>query len=513
MKKQIRSLGIFLTACYILLFAQLNRYTVFDADARQNDPDNIREEVRDFAAPRGTISTSDGVLLAQSVPTEDRFELQRQYPAGDLFSHIVGTFNPLATGSSGVERTYNDELAGDLGFGLDQIGNLLEEDEQVGNLTLTLRRDVQQAARDALGDRVGSVVALDPRSGAIIAAWSNPTYDPAPLASHDFDAALDAAEALDADPAHPRRARWYRDNLPPGSTFKVVTATAGIESGDVDPDNPDYPREQSFALPNTAGATIENSGGDVCGGKLFEILEVSCNTAFARMGVDVSGQEFLDVAGAYGFDQEVPIDLPDAAESTVLGTGESCPVDVDGLDDDAIRAQSAIGGRCVRATPLQMAMVAAAVANGGDIMTPHVLKEIRDNDGEVVETYDEETWTTAMDATTAGILRSAMENIVDNGTANQLDDGLEAYEVGGKTGTAPLAGLNSSHAWIIGFAGPPDGEPEVAVAVVVEAAPGVGEQFGGRVAAPIASQVLQVALQPPPAPADQQQSGEQPAGG
>ena len=506
MSKQIRNLGVFLTVCYVILFVQLNRYTVFDAEKRQDDPRNDRQEIRDFSAPRGTISTADGVLLANSVPADDKYELQRQYPQGDLFSHVVGTFNPLSTGTFGVERTYNDELAGDLGFGLEQLGNLLEDNEQVGNLTLTLRSDVQQVARDALGDRVGSVVALDPRTGALLASWSNPTYDPAPLASHDFQLALDTATALDAAPDRPRRGRFYQENLPPGSTFKVVTSTAGIEADKVDANEPTYPSESEFLPPN-AGQPIENSGGETCGGKLFDILRVSCNTAFARMGVDLSAEELVDTAVSYGFDQEVPIDLPGAAQSTVLGSGEGCPSNVDGLSDAAVRAQSAIGGRCVRSTPLQMALVAAAVANGGEVMKPHVLQEVRDSDGNVVKTYDEGTWTQAMDATTAGILRSAMVGIVDDGTARQLDDGLEAYDVGGKTGTAPLPDRSSSHAWIIGFAGPPGEDPQVAVAVVVEAAPGVGEQFGGRVAAPIASQVLKQALTPitPPSeqPADQ----------
>ncbi|HEY8546218.1 MAG TPA: penicillin-binding transpeptidase domain-containing protein [Acidimicrobiales bacterium] len=502
-RKQIRNLGVFLTLCYVVLFVQLNRYTVFDAEERQNDPRNNRQEIRDFSAPRGTITTADGVLLAHSVESDDRFELQRMYPEGPLFAHVVGTFNPLATGISGVERTYNDELTGDLGFGLEQLGNLLENEEQVGNLTLTLRADVQRVARDQLGDRTGSVVVLDPRDGAIIAAWSNPTYEPEPLASHNFQAALDAAEVLDADPSKPRLARWYQDNLPPGSTFKVVTATAGIQSGNVDADEPEYPREREF-LPPTAGSPIENSGGDVCGGALFDILAVSCNTAFARMGVDLTAQQFYDTAVSFGFDQDVPIDLPRPAQSNFPEVAQ--------LEDRPTRAQSAIGGFEVRATPLQMALVAAAVANGGDVPEPHVLKEIRDSDGEVVKTYDADTWTEAMDPTTAGLLRSAMEGIVENGTARGLDDGLEQYAVGGKTGTAPLRGLNSSHAWIIGFAGPPGEDPEVAVAVVVEAAPGVGEQFGGRVAAPIAAAVMQQALQPPPAPAEQQQTGEQPAG-
>lgn len=507
-RKQIRNLGLFLTVCYVVLFVQLNRYTVIDAERRQNDPDNVRQEVRDFSAPRGTVSTADGVLLAQSIETgdEDRFGRQRVYPQGDLFAHITGTFYPLAAGNeeaglSGVESTYNDELTGDLGFGLEQLGNLLEEDEQVGNLTLTVRNDVQVAARDALAGRTGSVVVLDPRSGAILAAYSNPTFDPNPMTSHDFQEALDVATALDADPAKPRLARWYQDNLPPGSTFKVVTATAGIQADQVDADEPDYPQEREF-LPPTAGSPIENSGGDTCGGKLFDILAVSCNTAFARMGVDLAPQDFYDTAQSFGFDQDVPIDLPRPAQSNFPEVAQ--------IEDHPTRAQSAIGGFEVRATPLQMALVAAAVANGGEVREPHVMKEIRDNDGEVVDSYDDETWTTAMDPTTAGLLRSAMEGIVENGTAEGLNDGLEQYDVGGKTGTAPLPGLDSSHAWIIGFAGPAGQDPEVAVAVVVEAAPGVGEQFGGRVAAPVAAAVMAQALLPLTPPAEQGDPSAQP---
>jgi peptidoglycan glycosyltransferase len=322
------------------------------------------------------------------------------------------------------------------------------------------------------------------------------------MTSHNFQEALDVATALDADPAKPRLARWYQEILPPGSTFKVVTATAGLESDKVDADDPDYPQEREF-LPPTAGSPIENSGGDVCGGRLFDILAVSCNTAFARMGVDLEPQDFYDTAQAYGFDQDVPVDLPRPAQSNFP--------EVEQIEDHPTRAQSAIGGFEVRATPLQMAMVAAAVANGGEVREPHVMQEVRDNDGEVVDTYDDETWTTAMDATTAGILRSAMEGIVDNGTAQGLAEGLDGFDVGGKTGTAPLPGLDSSHAWIIGFAGRPGEDPEVAVAVVVEAAPGVGEQFGGRVAAPVAAAVMRQALQPPPPPSEQaDQPGEQP---
>lgn len=504
MSKQIRNLGVFLTLCYVLLFVQLNRYTVFDAKQLQEKPGNTRKADRDFAAPRGTISTADGVLLANSVPTtdkNDRYKRQREYPQGPTYAHIVGTFNPLATGISGIERTYNDELAGDLGFGFEQLGNMFEEDEQVGNITLSVRDDVQRVARDALGGQTGSVVAMDPKTGEILAAYSNPTFDPTPLASHDFGEALKVAEALDASPENPRLAHWYQDNLPPGSTFKVVTATAGLMAKTVKPDEPEYPEVRDY-LPRGAGQAIENSGGASCGGALFVILQRSCNTSFAEMGEkQLTAQQLFDTAHAFGFGEDVETDLHKPAKSG-FATLEQ-------LADPAIRAQSAIGGFEVRATPLEMAMVAAAVANGGDIMTPHVLKEIRDADGAVVKTFDEKPWTTAMDATTAGIMKSAMIGVVDGGTAERLDDGIEAFEVGGKTGTAPVDS-GSSHAWIIGFAGPENEDPQVVVAVVVEAAAGQGEQFGGRVAAPIAAQVLKQALTPltPPSEQPTEQQGD-----
>lgn len=500
MSKQIKHLGVFLTLCYVLLFAQLNRYTVFDAKHLQEKPGNHRKADRDFAAPRGTISTADGILLANSVPVDDKYKRQRQYPEGALFAHIVGTFNPLSTGTSGVENIYNDELAGNLGFGLDQLGNLLEDEEQVGNVTLTVRKDVQAAAAQALNGQVGSVVAMNPKTGEILAAYSNPTYDPAPLASHDFAQALATASQLDTAPEKPRLAHFYQENLPPGSTMKVVTATAGLESGNVKNDEPVYPELTEYT-PRGAGTSIENSGGNSCGGTLFIILQRSCNTSFAEMGEkQLDAEQFSDTAHAFGFGEDVPVDLYRPAKSQ-FPTLEQ-------LADPAQRAQSAIGGFEVRATPLEMAMVAAAVANGGKIQKPHVLKEIRDNDGNVVKTYDEGTWTEAMSATTAGIMKSAMLGVVAEGTAERLDDGLEGYEVGGKTGTAPLAGTGSSHAWIVGFAGPPNEDPQVVVAVVVEAQPGQGEQFGGRIAAPIGAAVLKQALTPITPPSEQQPQPE-----
>jgi peptidoglycan glycosyltransferase len=499
MSKQIRHLGIFLTICYVALFAQLNLTTVVEQEDLQERAGNNRQANRDFDAPRGSISSADGVLLAESVDVEDpndRFNRQRRYPEADLFAHVVGYFNPLSVGVTGVEREYNAQLAGrDLDITFDRLDDLLVEQDDVGNLTLTLRADVQRVAREQLGQRRGSVVALDPRTGELLALWSFPSFDPNTLATHDFTQANQTAAVLEADPGNPRLARTYQDRFAPGSTFKVVTATAGVDSGRVNADQPSYPPSNSYQAPNVSGQPIRNFGGNTCGGTLFEIMQRSCNTAFAQMGVEDAGPEQMrGTAEAFGFNQDVPIDLPRPATSHF-------PTEVNA---DQLLAQYSIGQNDVQATPLQMALVAAAVANGGQIMRPHVLQEIRDSDGELIrEVSADEVWTTAMAPDVAGLLREGMESVVADGTADQLDDaltgGLADYVVGGKTGTAQLGtDPPRSHAWIIGFAGPPGGDPEVAVAVLVEGAEGVSDdQTGGEVAAPIASQVLRAALTPP----------------
>ena len=496
MSKQIRNLGLFLACCYTLLFLQVNRLTIFQADELQDDPRNNRQVVRDFSRPRGTIETADGVVVAESVPSQDQFKFQRTYPTGDLFAHVTGFF-AFQLGSTGVEREYNSELAGrGLGFDLQELDDLFVDRERVGNVTLSLRNDVQQVAKDQLGQREGSVVAVDPRSGEIIAMWSFPSFDPNALATHDFAAAEATSNALNDDPEEPTRSRAYREREFPGSTFKVVTATAGVERGGVTEDSPDYPVSTEYQAAGI-GRPIGNFGGDSCGGTLFVILQNSCNTAFAQMGVEqAQAPGMTATAEAYGFNQPVPIDLPDAVASR-------WPAEVV-ADNPPFLAQASIGQNEVQSTPLQMALVAAAVANDGKVMRPHVMREIRDDQGDVVEQYSPTTWTTPMSEETSRLLREAMVSVVTDGTARGLDDEVEGdMVVGGKTGTAQIGSdPPRSHAWIIGFAGPEGEVPHVAVAVLVEGQEGASEQTGGRVAAPIASAVLAAALAPPAAPAD-----------
>lgn len=486
MTRQIRLLGIGLMACFVVLFVQLNRITVFQAAELNANPNNTREILRDFNRPRGTVSTADGVVIAESVPSEGRFDYQRQYPHGSLFAGITGYYS-FTLGSAGVEKVYNDELAGrTLDISLQSIGDLFVDKERVGNLILTVRDDLQRIAAEQLGQREGSVVAIDPRTGGILAMVSFPTYDPNYLALHDTDAAAEYAAALDADPEKPRLFRAYQERFFPGSTFKVVTAAAAVSSGTVTRDEPVYPASNGYVAPGTS-RPLRNFGGSTCGGALFEVLRVSCNTAFAQMGVETGPEAMIATAEAFGFNQDVPIDLTNPARSNF-------PTDFE--RNLPALAQSAIGQNDVAATPLQMALVAAAVANDGRVMTPHVLDQVRDSDGNVVDTYEPKEWTRAMDPGTAALLREAMIGVVERGTASRL--AVPGFVVGGKTGTAQLGtDPPRSHAWIIGFAGPPGEVPSIAVAVIIEGQDGASEQTGGRVAAPIAQAILQAYLANP----------------
>lgn len=485
MNRRIGRLGVFLILCYAALFLQLNRVQILDRPGLTGHPANTRAIVRDFNRPRGAIVTADNVVVAESLdqPEGSRFDRLRVYPEGDLFGHVTGFFS-FQFGATGVESSYNDELAGQT---IEQevrgLADLFVARENVGDVVLSVRRDAQQAARDALGDLEGSVVALDPRNGEILALWSFPSYDPSVLSSHDLPSVVAARDALLASPGKPLQAHPYQEIYFPGSTFKVVTGSIGLETGVVTPEEPVYPTESSFVPPQTT-RPLRNFGGSTCGGTFFEVLADSCNTAFARMALDIGAEDMIEGAEAFGFNDRPPIDLPAPATSVF-------PTDF--ADDLPKLAFAGIGQGDVSASPLQMALVAAAVANGGEVMVPHVMREIRDPDGDVFRRFDERVWTRAIDSSTAATMRQAMRGVVEGGTANRM--AIPGYEVGGKTGTAQLGtDPPSSHAWIIGFAGLPGQEPSVAVAVLVRAQPGASEQTGGRVAAPIARSVMEVVL-------------------
>lgn len=490
MNRQIRRLGIGLTVCYVALFAMLNWIQVYKAPAYNRDPRNTAEIRKDYNRPRGAITSADGRLLAQSVDNPEpgsEFKRIRVYPEGELFAQLTG-FMSFKYGATGLEKTYTSQLSGRT-FNQQVRGftSLFVESETVGNVAISIRADVQEVARHALGDREGSVVAVDPRTGELLAFWSFPSFDPNLVAGTDFDAVDAAWDALNAAPGQPMRPHQFQDRYFPGSTFKVVTAATGVEQGVVTPSEPVYPVERSWTPPLT-NLPIFNFGGSSCGGALFSILAVSCNTSFARMGAETIGADGM-VSGAesFGFNDRPPIDLPGAVDSVF-------PTDFH--RDVPKLAQSSIGQNDVQATPLEMALVAAAIANDGVIMKPHAMVEITDSDGTVVERYKRSRWLQPVSSKTAETIRQAMVGVVTGGTATGL--AIPGYEVGGKTGTAQLGTEPPrSHTWIIGFAGPPGEAPTVAIAVVVLNQPGASEFTGGAVAAPIARAVLEAILAAP----------------
>ncbi len=485
MNKRIRRLGIFLLACYVALFAMLNYIQVYEADSLNDNEFNARGTLETLRQPRGTIETVDGVVVARSVPSNDRFEFQREYPEGDLFGHITGFF-PVNGRATGVEREYNDELAGQtFEQELRSFADLFIDRERTGNVTLTLRDDVQRVAREQLGQRRGSVVVVDVDTGGIIALWSYPSYNPNPLSSHDAEEARAAFNFLDpTSGTSPLRASSFQNTFFPGSTFKVVTGSIGVQSGRVTPEEPVYPSVSSYTPPQTT-RPLSNFAGEVCGGTLFTILAQSCNTSFAQMGTETLGPDIMvDGVASFGFNQVPPIDLPGAVESRF-------PVDF--ADNLPALAQASIGQGDNSATPIQMALVAAAVANDGVMMAPHVMKEIRDGEGAVVDDEPVDVWKQPISAESAATMRQAMYGVVQGGTLTGVAE-IPGFDVGGKTGTAQT-GNDTNNTWVIEFVGPPGQKPELAIAVIVENQG--ADETGGGVAGPIASAVLQQALQEP----------------
>lgn len=506
MNRRIRVLAVALMLCFVALFVQMNVLQVAQKSCPgvatpltktgcrndlEHDPTNNRAIVRDFSQPRGTVTTADGTVIAKSVPVDDQFKYQREFPQGDLFGHITGYYN-FSFGAAGLEKTYNNELAGQTTKQqYRSLSDLFVSRQHTGNLTLTIRKDLQQQARqalqgalDPLGLHEGAAVVLDPRSGGILALWSSPTFDPNPLSSHDRATAQQAKSLLDSDPRVPLLARSYRETYAPGSTMKLVTGSTGVDTGKVTPSSPSYPVQSAYHPPY--GLPISNFSGEVCGGTLFEILAKSCNSAFAAMGAETIGAQAM-IAGAekFGFDDKPPIDLPDPAESVF-------PTDF--TKQLPLLAQASIGQGDVRATPLEMALVTAGIAHNGAIMAPHVLDKVLDEQGNVVKSYDDHVWTQAISPDAAGTMRQAMEGVVQHGTATVLN--LPGYTVGAKTGTAEVGTTPATNnAWMVAWAGRPGHAPSVVVAVVVPKVPGYGNaSTGAAVSGGAAKQLLQAAL-------------------
>jgi peptidoglycan glycosyltransferase len=483
--RQVRRVGLTVLVCFIALFVQLNYLQVFAAHSLANNPRNVRAVVRDYRQPRGAIVTGDGVVVARSEPVNDEFERLRTYPTGPLFAHTSGFFS-FTLGATAVEDAYNSDLSGrNASRQFHNLGDWLIGKEPTGDAVLSLSNAAQEAARDALGDRRGSVVVLDPATGEVVALWSYPSYDPGPLAAHSSKAVQAAYDGYTHDPANPLLARAYRERYPPGSTFKVVTASTAIETGTATPQTR-YPFLRFLALPQS-DKQLHNFGNSSCGGSLADSFRVSCNTTFGQVGLDL-GEKLVDGMKAFGIGEDVPFDLPEARSGgPAAGTF---------AHNKPSFANAAIGQGDIAVTPLQMATVAGAIANGGVLMAPHVVREIRDADGRVIRRIGPDEWKRAVSPTTAAAVTQMMIDVVKRGTGSAA--AVPGFTVAGKTGTAEAPG-GPPHAWFIGFA--PAEAPRFAIAVIVERGGDLGDEAtGGRVAAPVAGKVLAKLLAQPPTP-------------
>lgn len=486
MNRPIRVLSV---VCLILFMALLLNATYVQfvqADSLNARNGNKRVIDEEFSRERGPILVA-GEPIAESVPSGDEFRFQRKYNDTDLYAKLTGYF-AYVFGRGALENSQNPILSGsDNRLFVNRVVDLLANNQpKGGSVELTIDPIAQKTAESSLSslgkNTKGAVVALDPKTGAILAMVDKPTYNPNDLATHDLDKAQDAWDRLQDDEDQPMLNRSTQLILPPGSTFKLVTAAAAIEELGLNADSK-VKGGSRLTFPGI-DYTLRNSGGGNCGGDsitLTRALMVSCNVTFGDLALKVGEEKLRERAEAFGFGVDSLSGLTmNPAQFKV--TGET-------LEKPQL-AQSGVGQFEVAASPLQMALVAAGVANDGEVMKPYVVQTVRAPNLSVLERAEPERQSRAMRKSTANTLTKMMVRTVDSGTASSAR--ISGVDVAGKTGTAQSSQDRSPYAWFVAFA--PADDPKIAVAVLVEAAEGVGEVSGGRLAGPIARSVVEAVL-------------------
>ena len=486
MNRRIRQLTLALMSLYIVLFAALNWWQVSRTEELASQPGNTRAAIREFDRPRGPIITADGVVVARSVqaPGDSEVRFVRNYPTGDLFAHITG-YHTFGLGSTQLERSTSDVLTGTT---LTQQIRALEDilsvrNDTSGSVVLTMREDMQRVAKFLLGEREGSIVMLDVKTGGVVAMWSYPSFDPNIVADPDYDAAFQYLTDLQEDARDPLLANAYQQRYMPGSTFKVLTTGIAFDEDVVTLDS--FFEPASEFLPPQTTDPIGNYAGTTCGGSMTEVFTRSCNIPFAQMALELGPDRFQAGAERWGVGETVPIDMPRAAAST-LGN-------FDDIDQRLpLLAISGFGQAEVQMVPLHMAMVAATVANDGVMLEPYVVDVELDHSGRVLRDARPDVWKRPITPETAAILEQLMVSVAQNGTAScciGLENGIS---VAAKTGTAQLNGPGEperSHAWIVAYA--PVEDPQYAVAVMLKGTNAeISASTGGRLAGPLAKGML-----------------------
>jgi len=493
MGRRIRWLGIIMVLCFGMVLVQLVNIQYRRAPALAASTQNPRNLAANYDNQRGTILAANGAILAESVPsTVGSFKYQRTYPTKNLFSEIVG-YDSHIYGLNGVEYQYDSYLSSHAQKAT-TLGQLLSPPPATtDNVTLTVDPTLQTAAQTALSNvasanKDGAVVVLQPTTGNVLAMYSSPSFDPNPLASP-----LTSVENLgrlvqntkDAEGFTPALPLSYTQIFQPGSTSKVVTSAAAYDL---------KPALASFSAPVQACLKLPDSDKQLCnddattnpcGGMMSEMLPASCDPGYAALGLALGGDVLAKQADMFGYNQVPPLDLPNVAASHYPTAEDFTPPNEPGLPGVAY---SAIGQQDVAASALQNALIASAIADGGVIMTPHVMAEVRDQSGQLVTSYQPKPWLRATTQSTAAQITALMEAVISGGTATgAISPSLNAAV---KTGTAQTDINNQTDDWMIGFA--PATDPQVAVAVVVPYQ--AQSASGAAVAGPIMNCILATAL-------------------
>ena len=479
MIKSLRITGAFVLVLFISLFLSTSVVQVLASRTIADDDRNVRNLYESFSAERGQIYAGNEPV-AVSVPVDNQFKFLRTYPQASLYAPVVGYYT-LNQGNAGIESALNALLTGQSSSQfMEQVNALVTGSTPRGaTVVLTLDHELQQIAAEALGDRAGAVVALEPSTGRVLAMVSTPSFDPNRLAAHSSSEVLSYYQSVESDSAKPLSNRAIAgDQYFPGSVFKLLVTAAALESRKFDSSS-EFDNLPEIQLPLST-AIVTNSGGRLCGlGETVTIetaLVLSCNVPFAELGLALGEGAIGDMADRFGF--EATLEIPLAVTPSRYPRGM----------DQAQLMLSSFGQYDVRVTPLQVAMISAAIANDGQLMTPQLVDEVLANDLRILDEFEPAVYSKPMSKRTANELRRIMVEGVQNGVASQGQ--VTGIPVAGKTGTAETGIDDGRSFWFTGFA--PANDPKIAVAVVVEgdAADGTGNSVAGPIARAVLEQVV-----------------------
>lgn len=480
MNKTIRQASVFTLLLVVALLVRATWVQFYDSKALADDKLNRRNVIEQYANPLGDIIVGGEAITGSERTKGGDLAYKRTYKDGDLYSAVTG-YSSQVYGATQLEGIYKDILDGTdirLKNPLDAVTNKRADP---GDVVTTIDPAVQKAAYKSLGDKKGAAVAIDPKTGKILGVVSTPSYDPSDISGSTDSKAW---KSLTGDEDKPLVNGALRQALPPGSTFKLVVAAAALEDGLYDSADTRTDSPNPYTLPGTSTVlTNENASAPCEDADIRTALQYSCNNVFAKLAVDLGQDKVKSMAEKMGFNTD-KLDVPVRASESVY------PSDM----DKAQTALTGIGQFDVTATPLQMSMVSAAIANGGELVSPHMVSQTTDSDGDVLDTYDDPDSERVMSESTASELQSAMQTVVDKGTGSNAQ--ISGAEVGGKTGTAQHGENNSKtpYAWFTSYAKGGDGK-EVAVAVIVESSDAARSEVSGNgLAAPIAKAMMSAAL-------------------